>query len=94
MYQQGNERNFHFFYNLLAGASDQEAQHLTLYTPDNFYYVNQGQCFTVDGMNDAQDYQEVRVCHKADSAEKNVQTNCIVLCVFFLLLSFSISSKL
>lgn len=61
VYQQPGERNFHFFYNLLQGASDQEAQQLTLYTADNFFYVNQGQAYVVDGMDDAADYKEVRV---------------------------------
>jgi len=60
VYQQGGERCFHFFYNLLAGASQQEKQKLSLWGPDRYFYVNQGQCFTVDGMNDAQDYAEVR----------------------------------
>ncbi len=32
-----------------------------LYTADNFYYLNQSQCYTVDGMNDAEDYGHVRV---------------------------------
>eukprot|EP01114_Cavostelium_apophysatum_P015538 TRINITY_DN424_c0_g1_i2.p1 TRINITY_DN424_c0_g1~~TRINITY_DN424_c0_g1_i2.p1 ORF type:complete len:1158 (+),score=312.59 TRINITY_DN424_c0_g1_i2:262-3735(+) len=60
VYQQGGERNFHFFYNLLAGASDQDARNLQLYTADNFFYVNQGQAYTVDGIDDVQDYQDVR----------------------------------
>jgi len=60
IYQQDGERNFHFFYNLLAGANEQEIQKLTLYAPEYFYYVNQGNCFTVDGMNDIEDYAEVR----------------------------------
>lgn len=61
VYQQSGERNFHFFYNLLAGASNEEAQSLTLYEAKYFYYVNQGECFTVDGMNDREDYRDVRV---------------------------------
>ncbi len=61
IYQQDGERNFHFFYNLLAGASDQEMQSLTLYAPEHFYYVNQGNAYVVDGINDAEDYAEVKV---------------------------------
>jgi len=60
VYQQGGERNFHFFYNLLAGASQQEAKQLNLYGAENYFYVNQGQAYTVDGMDDAEDYQAVR----------------------------------
>ena len=61
MYQQNGERNFHFFYNLLAGASNEEANALTLYEAKYFYYVNQGQAYTVDGINDHEDYADVRV---------------------------------
>jgi len=60
VYQQENERNFHFFYNLLAGADDQTVQRLSLYTSDNFFYTNQGACYTVDGMDDSSDYRDVR----------------------------------
>jgi myosin heavy subunit len=61
VYQQNGERNFHFFYNLLAGASDADLQKYTLYAVENFYYVNQGAAPVVDGINDVEDYNEVRV---------------------------------
>jgi len=60
VYQQNGERNYHFFYNLLAGASQDEISNLGLGGPEYFFYVNQGQCYTVDGINDREDYQEVR----------------------------------
>jgi myosin-1 len=75
VYQQGGERNFHFFYNLLAGASNEEATALTLYEAKYFYYVNQGQAFTVDGMNDQEDYNDVRVRgKKPEKRGKNTVT--------------------
>ncbi len=61
VYQQNGERNFHFFYNLLAGASDGDLQKYTLYAVENFFYVNQGNAPVVDGINDVEDYNEVRV---------------------------------
>jgi myosin heavy subunit len=48
----------------LAGANEQEIQSFTLYAPEHFYYVNQGNTYTVDGMNDIEDYNEVRVSLK------------------------------
>jgi len=60
VYQQEGERNFHFFYNLICGAGNNEMQKLQLYSADNFYYTSQGNSLTVDGMDDAQDYKEVR----------------------------------
>lgn len=58
--QIGGERNFHIFYNLLAGASEHEANQLQLYSAEHFYYVNQSQCYQVDGINDVEDYAAVR----------------------------------
>ncbi|GAM17836.1 hypothetical protein SAMD00019534_010110 [Acytostelium subglobosum LB1] len=60
VYQNPGERNFHIFYQLLAGASAQEKKDLVLSTPDSFYYLNQSECYTVDGVDDAADYREVR----------------------------------
>ncbi|KYQ89843.1 myosin IB [Tieghemostelium lacteum] len=60
VYQTPGERNFHIFYQLLSGASAKERQDLLLGSPDSYYYLNQGECYTVDGVDDAADYQEVR----------------------------------
>lgn len=59
-YQTHGERNFHIFYQMLAGATRQEQEMYALSTPDYFHYLNQSQCFQVDGVDDAADYQEVR----------------------------------
>ncbi|EGG13950.1 myosin IB [Cavenderia fasciculata] len=60
VYQNHGERNFHIFYQLLAGASAQEKRDYVLSSPDQFYYLNQSECYTVDGIDDAADYREVR----------------------------------
>jgi len=60
VYQTPNERNFHIFYQLLAGASAQEKRDFVLGKPEDYYYLNQSECYTVDGVNDAADYKEVR----------------------------------
>lgn len=59
VFQQNGERCFHFFYNFLAGASDSDLQKYTLYAVENFFYVNQGNAYVVDGINDVEDYAEV-----------------------------------
>ncbi len=33
-----------------------------LYSADNFNYLNQSGCYTVDGINDAKEFADTRVC--------------------------------
>lgn len=59
VYQNKDERCFHIFYILLAGADSQLRDELRLVDPASYHYLNQGACYTVDDMNDAQEYQDV-----------------------------------
>merc|ERR1712054_696138 len=52
-YQGPNERNYHIFYQFLAGATPEERNQLKLQGPENFKYLNQSGCYTVDRMDDA-----------------------------------------
>jgi len=79
VYQQENERNFHFFYNLLSGADDQTVQSLSLYTADNYFYTNQGQSYTVEGMDDSSDYRDVRNSMTVVGIPNNEQENIVML---------------
>eukprot|EP01133_Synstelium_polycarpum_P004330 gene4330-5057_t len=83
VYQNLGERNFHIFYQLLAGASAQEKRDFVLSSPDSFYYLNQSECYTVDGVDDAADYKEVRNAMKViglSDDEQNILMR-IVACV-------------
>eukprot|EP00013_Stygamoeba_regulata_P028858 CAMPEP_0177646796 /NCGR_PEP_ID=MMETSP0447-20121125/9957_1 /TAXON_ID=0 /ORGANISM="Stygamoeba regulata, Strain BSH-02190019" /LENGTH=1048 /DNA_ID=CAMNT_0019149337 /DNA_START=284 /DNA_END=3426 /DNA_ORIENTATION=- len=60
VYQTQGERNFHIFYQLLMGATEAEGQEWQLYEPQHFLYVNQSGCYDVDGMNDTQEFADVR----------------------------------
>lgn len=51
-----NERSFHIFYNLLAGAASSVG--LTS-NPADYYYLNMSKCYKVDHMDDAADFKEV-----------------------------------
>jgi len=56
------ERTFHIFYQLLSGADGVYPglmQSLELYEPQYFSYLNQSECYTVDRVNDAEDFKEV-----------------------------------
>jgi len=57
--QQPGERNFHFFYQLILGADQRLVDKLQLYGVEDFHYVNQSGCYTVDDVDDARDFQEV-----------------------------------
>jgi myosin I len=56
VYQTPSERNFHSFYQLLAGATQAQAQEWSLYDAEYFHYVNQSACYRVDGIDDAKEY--------------------------------------
>ncbi|XP_014677764.1 PREDICTED: LOW QUALITY PROTEIN: unconventional myosin-Ie-like [Priapulus caudatus] len=56
--QNSNERNFHIFYQLIAGVDGQLRENLGLTSPDYYYYLNQSGSYVVDGVNDKADYQE------------------------------------
>jgi hypothetical protein len=59
-YQLQGERNFHVFYQLLAGADEQMRADFGLTSPDDFAYVNTSGCVEVDDVDDAQEFTEMR----------------------------------
>ncbi|GJP48412.1 hypothetical protein CLOM_g7701 [Closterium sp. NIES-68] len=55
------ERNYHAFYQLCAGASDEERERLKLAPAETFHYLNQSSCFEIPGKNsNAEEYQNTR----------------------------------
>jgi len=58
--QQGNERNFHSFYQLLLGGSDSDLRSRDITSsPDHYHYTKQGGVTRVDGINDKLDFKSV-----------------------------------
>ncbi|KAL3250056.1 hypothetical protein MRX96_055666 [Rhipicephalus microplus] len=57
--QAKKERNYHVFYYLLAGASKEEREELHLTRPEDYYYLNQSQCYTLEGTDEAQEYTKL-----------------------------------
>ncbi|XP_053953952.1 unconventional myosin IC isoform X1 [Anastrepha ludens] len=59
--QNAGERNFHIFYQLLAGASEEELKQLQLKRSlDSYYYLSDGQKGVVKGIDDAGDFKVVK----------------------------------
>ncbi|XP_067589981.1 unconventional myosin-If isoform X1 [Pseudorca crassidens] len=71
--QNENERNFHIYYQLLEGASQEQRQNLGLMTPDYYYYLNQADTYKVDGTDDRSDFSETLSAMQVIGIPANVQ---------------------
>uniref|UniRef100_A0AAQ5XGQ2 Myosin IXA n=1 Tax=Amphiprion ocellaris TaxID=80972 RepID=A0AAQ5XGQ2_AMPOC len=60
VYQEHNERNYHVFYYLLAGASEEERKAFHLLKPEEYHYLNQD-CFTVEGEDLKHDFERLQL---------------------------------
>jgi myosin V len=56
VFQPLKERNYHIFYQLVAGVSDDERQDLGLLSVEEFDYLNQGNDPVIDGVDDAAEF--------------------------------------
>ena len=56
---QQNERSYHSFYQLCAGAPPDLRTALKLGAPEDYHYTNQSDTTTIDGVDDAADFQEL-----------------------------------
>ncbi|XP_051789441.1 unconventional myosin-XV [Erpetoichthys calabaricus] len=59
VFQAKNERNYHIFYEMLAGLPSQQKQKLYLQEPDTYYYLNQGGNCEIPGKSDAEDFRRL-----------------------------------
>ncbi|MEJ1269870.1 myosin IE [Cricetulus griseus] len=71
--QNENERNFHIYYQLLEGASQEQQQNLGLMTPDYYYYLNQSDTYKVEGTDDRSDFSETLNAMQVIGIPTNVQ---------------------
>jgi myosin V len=60
VFQPLKERNYHIFYQLLAGATDEEREVLGLLPVEHFDYLNQGGEPLIDGMDDQAEFEATR----------------------------------
>ncbi|XP_052467709.1 unconventional myosin-XVB-like [Carassius gibelio] len=56
VFQAKEERNYHVFYELLAGMNDWDKQELYLQGAETYFYLNQGRACDLQGKHDKQDF--------------------------------------
>ncbi|XP_069916157.1 unconventional myosin-XV [Oryctolagus cuniculus] len=59
VFQAKNERNYHIFYELLAGLPAQLRQAFSLQEAETYYYLNQGGNCEISGKSDAEDFRRL-----------------------------------
>ncbi|CAL3965931.1 unnamed protein product [Diplocarpon coronariae] len=60
VFQPLKERNYHIFYQLVAGASEKERQELQLLPVEEFNYLNQGSAPLIDGVDDKAEFEALK----------------------------------
>ncbi|DAZ99181.1 TPA: hypothetical protein N0F65_008214 [Lagenidium giganteum] len=78
------ERNFHIFYQVLAGLPAGAKEKLLLGSPDQYHYLKSSGCFHVDDVNDASEFEDTmqamqHVGIKKKQIELVIQTVAAVL---------------
>ena len=72
-FQAKDERNYHIFYQLLAGggANPEMREELFLQSPSNYTYLNQSGCYTLDGVNDREMFDQLRLALQVGKKNRN-----------------------
>ncbi|KAK6455403.1 P-loop containing nucleoside triphosphate hydrolase protein [Scheffersomyces xylosifermentans] len=60
VFQPETERNYHIFYQILAGMNDDDKAKLGLSSAEDYKYTNQGGQPVIEGINDAAEFQITR----------------------------------
>lgn len=60
--QSIGERNYHIFYQVLAGADDELRAELKLGKPEEYTYLKKSDCIYVDSIDDAKDFEATKHC--------------------------------
>ncbi|NXA74698.1 MYO15 protein, partial [Thryothorus ludovicianus] len=59
VFQSKSERNYHIFYEMLAGLPSQQRQRYCLQGAETYYYLNQGGNCEIPGKDDAEDFRRL-----------------------------------
>ncbi|KAF2484542.1 P-loop containing nucleoside triphosphate hydrolase protein [Neohortaea acidophila] len=75
VFQPLKERNYHIFYQLVAGATDAERAELGLPAVEHIDYLNQGAAPEIEGVDDGKDFQETRSSLTRLGVSEDTQAN-------------------
>ncbi|KAI9102028.1 P-loop containing nucleoside triphosphate hydrolase protein [Phlyctochytrium arcticum] len=59
--QAPDERNYHVFYELVAGTNDEEKAAFKLESADSFYYLNQSGCIDIPYVDDSKNFEALKL---------------------------------
>jgi myosin-5 len=74
VFQPLKERNYHIFYQLVAGATDAEREELSLKPVEEFSYLNQGSAPVIDGMDDKAEFEATKASLTKIGVPKDTQS--------------------
>ncbi|MBE3048976.1 hypothetical protein IMZ48_42060 [Candidatus Bathyarchaeota archaeon] len=60
VFQPLMERNYHIFYQLVAGAPDAMRKELNILPVDQYEFLNQGNCETIEGVDDKAEFEATK----------------------------------
>jgi len=73
VFQPLKERNYHIFYQMLAGVTDRQRKDLELLPVDQFEYLNQGNTPTIDGVDDKAEFAATKASLKTIGVDESQQ---------------------
>ncbi|KAI8434162.1 hypothetical protein MSG28_012281 [Choristoneura fumiferana] len=76
--QGRNERNYHVFYYLLAGASEQEKEQLHLLSVDKYNYLSRTGCSEVPGVDEQYEFSRLKQSMEMKSMDYRTEWICNV----------------
>ncbi|KAI1827544.1 P-loop containing nucleoside triphosphate hydrolase protein [Xylaria intraflava] len=79
VFQPLKERNYHIFYQFLAGATDKERQDLSLLPAEQFDYLNQGDAPIIDGVDDEAEFLATKSSLKTIGVDESQQAGIFKL---------------